>query len=258
MKKIITLFAILAITTSVFAQTDSTKKEKIEFSASLTLMSRNYSRGMNFGDGISIQPNVEASYKKVTFGVFGALTNNVKYNYGTTFSTYLSYKVKNFTFSVYDYFFVNKIDSLNDYGFQTGKAYLKDSLQTNYREGHYLEGMIKYSTKKLYIIAAYNFYNTTCNIYKNTVYLEGKYMINDNFGFALGFTTGASNLNFYTDKYNNGVGFTCIGLDWHKSLKITQDFSTDMRIRLRANPNYKNIAPSLQQTPFNMILSLAI
>ena len=218
MKKIIFLFTIVIISLSSFAQIDSTKS-KVEFNPMLTIMSRNYSRGANFGDGVSIQPNVEISYKKVTFGILAALTDNKKYNYGTTFVSYLSCKVKRFTFGVHDFYFANKVDSLNDFFFQTRKEYMYDSTKY-YKDGHYLEFQVKYNTKKFYLLASYNFYNTTCDIYESTIYLESKYMLTDNFGVAFGFTSGASAVNFYGDKYNNGVGVTCIGLDWLKRLKF--------------------------------------
>lgn len=254
MKKTITLFLILLTTTILFSQTDSTKS-KIGYNVTLAISSRNYSRGINYGDGISLQPTAELFYKNTTVGIFGSLTDNRKYNYGTTYDLYLAQKIKNFTICVHDYFYVNKVDSLNDFLFETGKGYIKDT-NLLYHDGHYLEFMIKYSGKKLSALAAYNFYNTTCNIYNSTVYLEAEYRFVDSFSAVVGFTTGASNLNFYTDKYNKGVGFTCIGINWIRAIKISDKFSTDLKIQAHVNPNYKNIAPGLQVTPFNLIVSL--
>jgi hypothetical protein len=169
---------------------------------------------------------------------------------------YFTYKIKNLTLGVHDFFYFNKVDSINDFLFETGKTYLKDS-SLHYRDGHYYEIQIKYNAKKLSILAAYNFYNTTSDIYKNTIYFESEYKFNNNFSTTVGFTTGASALNFYTDQYNSGIGFTCIGVNWMKTLKITDSFSTDMKIIFHINPNYKNIQPGLQKTPVNMGVSLS-
>lgn len=257
MKKTITLIALALISVCSFAQTDSTKKERIGFNASFAVMSRNYSRGINYGDGISLQPTGEVFYKNATIGVAGCLSNNTTHNYGNTFDSYISYKIKNFTIGFHDFYYINKVDSVNDFLMETGKGYLKDSLPTNYRDGHYFEAQLKYTCSKFYIMAAYNFYNTTVTTFQNSVYFEAEYKLKDGFSAMLGYTTGGNNLIFYTDQYNKGTGFTCIGLNWLRTINITNSFATDLKIQLHVNPNYKNISPGLTKTPFNMVVSLA-
>lgn len=105
-------------------------------------------------------------------------------------------------------------------------------------------------------MAAYNFYNTTCDIYESTVYAEIEYKLKNNFSAIVGFTSGASAINFYSDKYNDGVGFTCIGLNWVRTLEISSSLSTDLKVQFHVNPNYKNISPDLQRTPANLLVSL--
>lgn len=251
MKKIFILALVCLMGTSVFAS-DSTRvdstKMKIKLNTSLTFMSRNYSRGINYGDGVSIQPTIEASYKGFTLGMFGALSDNKKYNYGSTFDTYITYSIDEITLGVHDFFYANKIDSLNDFLFKTGK--------NSGLDGHYLEAQLKFNSEQMNILFAYNFYNTTCDINYQTVYMEGECKFKNGFSCIFGFTSGPSNLNFYTDKYNEGIGFTCVGVNWLKKIQVSELFSTDLKVQAHVNPNYRNITSGLQSTPYNMIVSL--
>lgn len=250
MKSILaTILLMFLATLNIYSQ------DTLKTNTSVSLSTRNYCRGINFGDGPSVQGTVELSKKSFTLGTFVCVTDNRTHNWGTTTDSYLSYNYKNLTVGVHDYFFFNKVDSLNDFFFQTGKGWMTDST-LYYREGHYLEGQLKFTGDKISLIAAYNFYATTCDIFKKTVYLEGEYKLSSKVSFILGLTTGGSAVNFYTDKYNSGFGVTCVGFNFNRKVEFTDKFSSDLKIQTHVNPNYKNIADGLQKTPFNMIVSL--
>ncbi len=254
MKKHFTIIIFILSFSNLIAQTDSAKvdstkkKHKLEFDFSVSLTSRNYCRGANFGDGPTIQPSIEVAYRGFYVGAFGSITQNNSYNYGNTIDAYLGYKAWRLNFSVHDYFFFNKNWDNNDFWFHAG--------QNSGKDGHYYEGQVKYQDNFLSLLVAYNFYNTTTPIFPTTFYIESQAKITEEFSLIFAMTTGASAVNFYGNTYDQGVSATCIGVNYNKEIKLSKKFDTELSLMAHYNPNYKNISPDLQQTPVNLIIGL--
>ena len=244
------LFVILLslLSTASFAQTDSssvdTTKSNFDFYTGCTLASRNYARGVNFGEGPSIQPVAGIAYKNLTLEFFAAISANGVYNYGTTHDFSLSYSAKGFKVGLHDYYFFNKNGNHN-YFFETGS----DTMN-----GHYYEVQASYKNDKFSILSGYNFYNTNLKVdgdYWKGGYLEGTYNISDNFSIIVAGLTGPSIVNFY-----EAAGITTIGLNWSRKIEISKKLSAIIDAKFHVNPNYKNISPGVQKTPMNFFVSL--
>jgi hypothetical protein len=246
MKKVMVVMVLLAFSLTMSGQNDTIKKEKIKGDFQVSAANRNYFRGGLFGGGVAIFGTVEASYKGFAAGSTGIYSQDLSYNWGRGIDNYVMYTIKKkLSFSIHNYFFFNKDLSLSDPFYKTGHG--------SGKEGHYMEGIVKYSAKKFMVLAAYNFYNTTMEMYPSTVYLEGEYKFAKDFSFVAGFTTGPSVVNFYGDAYNNGVNFTFIGLNATRKIK-----DSELKAMMHVNPNYKNFDASLQQTPYTFILQFTL
>ena len=254
MKKAILLIAILATCLPTFAnnsldidtttvQAKDTTETKVEFYAGAIVASRNYARGVNFGAGPSLQPYAGITYKGLTLDFFGALSGNGVYDYGTTMDFSLSYETNGFKVGLHDYYFFSKYGNHN-YFLETGS----DTMN-----GHYYEFQAGYTHEKFHVLAGYNFWNTNLRIedeYWTGVYLEAGYNVTEEFSIVAGGVTGPSILNFY-----DAAGITTIGLDWAREMEIGKLPAT-LDVKFHVNPNYKNIAPGVQQAPMNLFVSL--
>lgn len=236
---------MLLVSLQATSQNDTLKKDTITSDFQISIANRNYCRGGMFGGGVAAMATIEASYKNFTLGTFAIYSPDLAYNYGRGVDAYFAYKIKKMSISFHDYFFFNKDYTVSDFFYTTGHG--------SGKEGHYLELDAKYSTKRFTLLAAYNFYNTTMEMYKTTVYLESEYKFSKNYSLVAGFTTSPSVVNFYGDTYNRGINFTHVGINAVKKLK-----DCEIKAMMHINPNYKNFDASLQRTPYTFILQFTI
>jgi hypothetical protein len=249
MKKLILLLSVTLLSSISFGQNDTTTvvtdtTSSFEFYAGAVIASRNYARGVNFGSGPSLQPYAGVVYKNFTLDFFGAISGNGAYDYGTTTDFSLSYENKGFKVGVHDYYFISKFGN-NNYFFETGSDMMN---------GHYYELQALYSNDNFSLLAAHNFYNTNLkvdNVTAGTVYLEGKYNVNEKLSIVIAGVTGPSIVNFY-----DAAGFTTIGLNWNREISLGNDLPATLDAKVHVNPNYKNISPGVQQAPMNFFVSL--
>jgi len=258
MKRFLVLIILSLFSLSLYSQANLTTEKKSDTTvvdsvkqkpkliayAGAIAASRNYARGVNFGVGPSFQPYAGLSIAGVTFEIFGALSFNGKYNYGTTHDISLSYEYKGFKIGVHDYFFFNKADTTHNYFFETGDPSM---------DGHYYEVQASYEHKWFSVLAGYNFHNTNLKIedkYWTGVYLEVKGNIIYGLSAIVGAITGPSYLNFY-DK----AGIAIVGIEWNRKINLGKKFFTILDVKFHVNPNYKNISAGVQRAPVNIFAS---
>lgn len=243
MKKLLLSFlAIIIFFTSNAQDTTTSKKSKFEFNSELTLASRNYWRGIGLGESPSIQGLISVNRYGFELGAYGGVTTNGnRVGYGNWMENYLTYKYKNVSLTVDDYFFSSDVDSLNDF-FNYGQKSTK----------HYVEARLKYEYKRIQFMAGYTIYSatadTTTGLYTEVIVDAGK-----GTSFFVGYLTAPSMLNF-----NDKAGFTNIGISHKRNLKISKEFQPMIKTTLAFNPNYNSIPqlPGIGRNAISLIFSM--
>ncbi|PIY09155.1 MAG: hypothetical protein COZ18_08585 [Flexibacter sp. CG_4_10_14_3_um_filter_32_15] len=253
MKLIFTLFIACFVCTSAFSQNevdslqnslpstpqDSTNKGEVIISASF--YNRYIWRGVNFTDAPSIQALFAYSKGGFEIGTYGATTlNGDKRGYGNTIEIYATYKYKNFSVTIDDYFFYESVDSLNNY-FEYGK-----------NTTHFVEGRLRYDHSKFYLMTGYTLYSREADD-TNGLYIEAGYYLNDYLKIVAGGVTSSSFLNFQ-DK----GGITNIGIYGNKTVSITSSFGFDLQTALIVSPNYKHVADiaGVARNPIHFLIGI--
>ena len=249
MKKTFTLIIFLLISSSIVAQTDSLQTQtndstaqKGEVIVSAGFYNRYIWRGVNFADAPSIQALFAYTKGGFEIGTYGATTlTGDKRGYGNTIEVYATYKYKNFSLTIDDYFFYESIDSLNNY-FEYGKE----------NTTHFIEGRLRYDHNKFYLMTGYVLYTREIDDTKG-LYLEAGYHFNDYVKIVAGGVTSSSFLNF-----QDTGGITHIGVYGNKTLNITSSFSVDVQTALIASPNYKNVADitGVARNPIHFLIGI--
>ena len=234
----------IAIEVIAIHETDSIKKSKskFEFNSELTLASRNYWRGIGLGESPSIQGLICVSRYGFELGTYGGVTaNGNRVGYGNWVENYLTYKYKNVSLTVDDYFFLSEVDSLNDFFNYQAKS-----------TKHYVEARLKYEYKRIQLMAGYTIYSatadTTTGLYAEAIFDAGK-----GTSFFAGYLTAPSMLNF-TDK----AGFTNIGVSYKRHIKISSEFQPVLKTSVVFNPSYNSIPqlPGLGRNPVNLVFTM--
>ena len=255
---ILTLVVSMVGSVALIAQ-DSTATPKVSLDVSCDLMSRYVWRGSQFGgNSPSIQPGVEANYKFLTFGVWGAYSTG-GINASQEVDLYLSANFFNdkFTAVVTDYYFPS--NTINYDYFAYGD-----------KTGHVLEaGLLFNGTDKIpFSFSAYlNFYgndahktgdnpsDTTTfnknigNQYSNYFELAyNKSFTNMDLSAFVGFTLtnqksadSKIGYNGETGFYGKGAGVVNLGLTLSKGIKITKNYSLPITASFIVNPNSEHI-----------------
>lgn len=218
---------------------DSTNKGEVIISASL--FNRYIWRGVNFTDAPSFQALFAYSKGGFEIGTYGATTlNGDKRGYGNTIEIYATYKYKNFSVTIDDYFFYEAIDSLNNY-FEYGK-----------NTTHFVEGRLRYDHAKFYLMTGYTLYTRESDD-TNGLYIEAGYYLNDYLKIVAGGLTSSSFLNF-----QDRGGITNIGIYGNKKVVITPSFGFDLQTALIASPNYKSVADiaGVARNPIHFLIGI--
>ncbi len=238
---------------------DSTPTQKIKLDLSCDLMSRYVWRGSQFGgNSPSIQPGIEANYKFLTFGVWGAYSTG-GINASQEVDLYLSANFFNdkFTAIITDYYFPSNTINYNYFAYGD-------------KTGHVLEaGLLFNGTDKIpFSFSAYlNFYGNdayktgdnpsdTTTFNKNignqfSNYFELAY--NKSFstfdlstfiGFTLTDQKAADSTIGYDGEsgfYGKGAGVVNLGFTLSKGLQITKNYSLPLTASFIVNPNSESI-----------------
>jgi len=198
------------------AQVDSVKKVAIDTNADL--LSRYIWRGQDYSNSPCIQPDLELSWKALTFGSWGSY----KFAGGGTDETdlYLSATSGIFTFAIWDYWY------LNDTSFTDFFNYNRKT--TN----HLLEAQVLLSGKEnlpFSLLGSYFFYGADKS---GSIYLELQYKHAIGPAEMLFFIGVQPKGNYYAPK-KGIVNFGCTG---KKSIDVTDRVSLPVSISFILNP----------------------
>lgn len=232
----------MCVASNAQSTTDTTKKSKFEFNSEFTLASRGYARGVGFGESPSLQGLICVSRYGFELGTYGGVTaTGNRSGYGNWVENYLTYKYKNLSLTIDDYFFYNSQDTLNNF-------FDYNSASTN----HFVEARAKYEYKKIQLMAGYVIYS--CDFDTTTgVYAEATYNVGNGTSFFAGYMTAPSMLNFI-----DAAGFTNIGIYHKRKLKISDETTAIIKTTLAFNPSYKSIPqlPGVGRNPVNLIFAI--
>lgn len=190
---------------SIFAQDDDEKFFEYEVK-----ISNNYFwRGQQLDNRPNIQPEINLNFDYFTFGTWmsQSLWNNYK-----ELDLYLIFYYKNFSFSLYDYFSLQKGDdgSYSDYFvWEKGETY------------HTLEGIIEWEGEKLplKLLAAISFYGDDIDDFNKqfySTYFQGTYTLETSIADIDFFVGGTANEGEYADN----AAFTNLGIELKRDFKL--------------------------------------
>lgn len=244
MKKINTSLLIIVfqlITTFSFSATnaDSTKKDscKADYSFGADLSSRYLWRGMELSKSPCIQPTATLSIGNFSASAWGSYT--LANESLQEFDIYVSYKIKNITLAVNDYFVPDEYSSNNKY-------FIYDAGKTS----HVVEAAATYSSEE-------NPFSVTLGTFVYGAdtgygYEEKQDSLGNNYmssyaeiGYA--FKIKDNNLNLFcgltpwAGYYGNTMGVVNAGLSMSKEIEITEKYSLPIKGTIMANPQTHNI-----------------
>lgn len=232
-RKTILLLFLNFIALFIYAQDSAlVKQSRIEVDFSVDFVSSYVWRGLQFSEGINIQPVVSLKMDGFEFGVWGSGNFTANYNEIDLFS---SYTFKGFTFGVVDYFFtgnqsINASNNYFDYSANTTNHYIE--LSAGY------ENPGKYPFRLLVATFVYGADRDANNNNYFSSYIEFGYKLNMkhiNFDFFIG---GVVNDNFI---YLNDKGIINLGFKAEKEIKINDKFSLPVQLSLITNPVRQNV-----------------
>lgn len=233
MKRTLFTSLIILCTFSLgFAQTDSTEENETgsPFSLSADFVSRYVWRGLLFNASPNIQPTLDFSLGNLSVGAWGSYGISDKF---AEVDLYLSYTVKYFTLTVFDYYTEDETDlSLNSY-FKWGKT----------NTPHSLEASLSFNgTEKLPLTftASTFFYGNDWDINGNNYYSTY---------FEVGYykQIGTTQLNLFaggtpaSGLYSDRAGFVNVGIKLSKDIVVSDKYNLPVFGQLILNPNAKDI-----------------
>lgn len=219
------------------AQETSKNDNKMSFALSADLVNRYIWRGLLISPNVSIQPYAALTYNEITLSAWSSYGISEKY---AEVDFTLSYKIKNLTVSINDYF-NQREDTLalsNHFDFKHNTT------------KHALEASLNYIISEdlpLNLTAATFFYgndlDSTGNNYYST-YFEIAYPFTSNeYSFNI-FIGGTPKKGFYSDN----AAIVNAGLTTTKTIKISDSFSIPMSASLVSNPKAEAIFMILKLT----------
>jgi hypothetical protein len=232
----------IVIYSNIFAQSDTTAKIKVN--TEITLATRNIWRGLDYGSSPSIQGTLSLNHDKYEFGAYGTTTlNGTREGYGTWLELFATFKHKQFSFTIDDYFFFNSADSLNNY-FEWG----------NNTTQHFIETRVKWSSDKFGLMAGYAVYKNQSDKTRG-LYLEAEYSPTDYLSFVVAGLTSSSYLSFYDDG-----GITTVGVSGKRTIPVSDNFEMLLKASLLFNPSYnKSVnAPGVGTNPVYFVVYLTL
>ncbi|MDG2193803.1 MAG: hypothetical protein P8K77_02910 [Polaribacter sp.] len=220
MKKLILALALTGNLNAIAQETSS------NFSFGANVQSRYIWRGLQFGGtNPSIQPGIEYTTGKFTFGAWGA------YSLGTNpvqeMDLYLTFEINNtLSLTVTDYYFPTEGD-VNNY------------LTLGANTGHVYEASIAFTSTETFpigLIIASNFAGASTG----ATYIEASYTKTSGaieYTLFAGGVLGDNNGYYLTD----GAGLINLGIDLSKEIQLTKSFSLPVNTALIINPDAENV-----------------
>jgi hypothetical protein len=244
MKKLFLILIVLTMCINSNAQTttDTTKKSKFEVNTELTFATRNYCRGVSFGESPSIQGLLSVSRYGFELGTYGGVTTTGnKVGYGNWVESFLTYKHKNLSVTADDYFFFSEVDSNNNF-------FDYDHKTTH----HYVELRVKYEYERIQLLAGYTIYSITEDVNPG-IYAEATMNVGKGTSVFVGYITDHSMLNFM-----DAGGFNNVGVFNKRKIKISEDYQPVVKTTLAFNPSYQSITklPGIGISPVSIIFAM--
>lgn len=255
------LFLFLFSLQGLFGQDEQVLKEAEasvnEKAATLNLgadiMSRYIWRGYDFGNSPAIQPNIYFSWRGLNIGAWGSysfapyhamLNDTTEVNMGTytELDMYLSYTLKWFTLTFFDYFVPNGLDP--DYTEAKVFQYFNYNNKTT---GHTFEVSLTFNGPEKFPLKVFvgtlvygnDKAKDTLGFYANpdknnySTYIELAYPVTFR-KIDLNFFAGGT--PFGGSWYGPKAGFTNVGITAKKAIPITKSYSLPIQASLIANP----------------------
>jgi hypothetical protein len=238
-----TLLALALLPLYVFAQAPDSAKT-VNLNLEVSLASRNIWRGLDYGSSPSIQGTFSLMHENFEIGTYGTTTlNGSKQGFGTWVELFATYKYRQLSLTIDDYFFFNAADSMNNY---------LEWDRTNTQ--HFIESRLKFDSDKFDFMAGYAFYKNKAD-HTTGIYMEAEYSPFKNLSFIAGGVTGANWLSFY-----DAGGVTTLGVAGKKPIQLSEKFSMLLKTSLIFNPSYdKSVnAPGVGTNPVYVVIMLTI
>ena len=229
---------MLATSVISLSQNKASDSSNFDFNFDLGIASRNIWRGLDYGSSPSTWGDISGTFKNFSIGAIGTTTlNGSKEQYGTWLELYASYKFKNISFVLDDYFFFNADEQDNNYF-----EYRPENTQ------HFVEARIEYENDYLEALVGYVVYSNSGDS-TNGIYIETTYKANEKLSFTAGVITGAQWLSFY-----DGGGITTLAVNGHQKVKAFGK-TLQLKASLVFNPNYANASPQVGNNPVYFVIS---
>ena len=205
---------------TLFAQSDSLPA--ISTSANVDLMSRYIWRGQEYGHAPSIQPGLDATWKDLTLGVWGAYKLTGAGMQETDF--YLSKTIGPFTIAIWDYWSFCDTASMDFFNYNHKTT------------SHILEAQLLLSGGEILpfnLLAGYFFYGADTS---KSIYLELQYL----------YSSGPTDMLLFAGFQPTGVyygpktAFVNIGCTIIKTLEVTDRWSLPVSLSFIVNPSVKS------------------
>lgn len=218
MRKLFVVF-ILLLSQVVSAQNDSLS---VQLKVNVDVVSRYIWRGCDYFNSPAIQPDMEAVYKnKIGIGAWGSIS--VAQQPVQESDIFVFANIGHFSFYIYDYFYMNQYADNHYFNY--------NSKQT----GHTLSTDVSYTISDkipLTLLASYNFWG---NDTLHSSYVELSYSFKKQ---PIKLFCGAT---FDKGWYGNGTGVVNTGIQFSRSLKITDHFDLPIDLQCIINPQKENI-----------------
>ncbi|GAB4455076.1 MAG: hypothetical protein Fur0028_10320 [Bacteroidales bacterium] len=218
MQKIIIVF-ILLISQTISAQNDSST---FQLKVNVDIASRYIWRGCDYFNSPAIQLDMEAVYKnKIGMGAWGSISFAQQPIQENNFFVFAN--IGHFSVYVYDYFFMNQSNDNHYFNYNDKQT------------GHTLSTDVSYTISEkipLTFLASYNFWGND-TLHSN--YIELSYSLKKQ---PIKLFCGAT---FDKGWYGNGPGVVNTGIQFSRSIKITNEFDLPLDIQCIINPQKENI-----------------
>lgn len=219
-----------ALVCPLATQAQTEEKSKFDVQGSIDLVSNYIWRGADQNSGVSVQPSLTLSYGNLSLNAWGnqSLT---KWEEGGALEVdfSLSYQIKNFSISVYDYWWEG-VDQ--PYG--------------HYPKGHHFEGELAYEFgEKFPLRLAWStmFAGADKEVYGEDSYDKNRYSTYIHASYPISLPSGVTltpSVGFtpWKGMYYHKAAFTDVALTAAKDVKFTENFSLPLFLQVVTAPVY--------------------
>lgn len=234
-----TTLLLISLSASAFASPERSATDSLNakgndtplFSLSGDIKSRHTWRGGLTCSAMNLQPTLNLNLKNLTLGAWGCYTVDNTYS---EIDLYATYKIKNFSISLLDYFNPIEGKKKNDF-FEYGKDSTRHLIDVNVK----FHGTNEFP---VYIMASTLVYgvdrkpNSSSNRY--STYFETGYTLNLKADQRVDFFMGGTPHKSY---YANEPAIVNLGMTVHNNVNVLGQYKLPIYISMIVNPRYQNI-----------------